>query len=77
MIEGLPWARFNLVVDETGAVVDVRPLESGHKAAERAVLDAVRTWRFEPCLLDGQPVGVMYTLKVDFAVSGYPRITLW
>lgn len=54
-----------LVVTETGGVEDVKILE-GHPLLDRAVIDAVRTWRFTPGTLDGKPVRVVRKLKFPF-----------
>jgi protein TonB len=33
-------------------------------------LDAVRTWRYRPYLLDGEPVEVETTVSVTFTLGG-------
>ena len=37
---------------------------------QRVALEAVDEWEFEPCLLDGEPVGVIYSIVIDFDMSG-------
>jgi TonB family protein len=40
---------------------------------EKAALDAVRLWEYEPGTLDGQPADFLFTVRVDFSVgSGNP-----
>ena len=36
---------------------------------EKAAIDAVRQWRYEPALLQGQPVDVYFTVSVRFALD--------
>lgn len=51
------WVRVSFVVDENGAVVD--PIihdSSGLKAFEKSALKAVKQWRYEPAMLNGEPV---------------------
>lgn len=52
--DGVP--RLPLVLQMTG----------GGPAMESVALEALRQWRFEPAKLAGQPVGVYYTLTVNF-----------
>jgi protein TonB len=33
-------------------------------------LDAVKTWRYKPYLLDGEPVDVETTVSVNFSLGG-------
>lgn len=53
------------VVGETGQVEDVKILE-GHPLLDRAVVEAVRAWRFTPGTLDGKPVRVVRKMKIPF-----------
>jgi protein TonB len=48
-----------------GAVVDARALRSV-PLLDAAALQAVRQWRYTPTRLDGQPVGVIMTVTVNF-----------
>ena len=48
-----------------GTVLDVRPV-SGPDALTPAAVDAVKWWRFQPYLVNGQAVQVKTTLAVDF-----------
>jgi protein TonB len=36
----------------------------------QAALDAVKTWRYRPYLLDGEPVEVQTTVDVAFTLGG-------
>jgi protein TonB len=58
-----------VVLDATigrdGTVLDVRPI-SGPGELTPAAVDAVKWWRFQPYLVNGQAVQVKTRLAVDF-----------
>ena len=54
-------------VTERGQVQDVAVLGNPPNDLERAVRRAVRDWRFEPVLYDGQPMAVRSSTRVNFA----------
>ncbi len=56
-------------ISKTGAIENSRAV-SGPAMLRQAALDAVRTWRFRPYLLDGQPVEVDTTVNVVFSLGG-------
>ena len=56
------------VIDRDGAVQDVRVLRSV-PLLDAAALEAVRQWRFTPTLLNGQPIPVVMTVTVSFALN--------
>jgi TonB family protein len=43
---------------------------SGPSVLQKPALDAVRTWRYRPYLLNGSPVEVMTTINVIFTLGG-------
>jgi len=51
------------VISAKGDVVSARIVRS-NPAADRAVLDALRRWKYRPALLDGRPVPVHLTVTV-------------
>jgi protein TonB len=53
------------VVSAEGAVTQVK-FVSGPEALSLAAIDAVRWWRYEPYLVNGQPAAVETTVAVDF-----------
>jgi TonB family protein len=53
------------VVSKQGAVTQMR-FVSGPDALSQAAMDAVRWWRYEPYLVDGQAATVETTVAVDF-----------
>jgi len=54
-------------IDTRGRVAEARVL-SGHPLLDGAALDAVRQWRYRPTLLNGQPISVIMTVTVRFAL---------
>lgn len=58
------------VIDETGAVRDVKVLESPHEALGQAAIDAVRQWRFDPARnAAGKPVAVNWKITLAFKLQ--------
>ena len=55
-------------VNAEGAVTQVKTV-SGPEALALAATDAVRWWRYEPYLVNGQPVPVETTITVNFRLS--------
>ena len=56
-----------IVIDGAGAVRDGRVVRSV-PLLDQAALDAVRQWRFEPTLLNGQAIPVSMTITINFAL---------
>ena len=52
-------------IDKTGQVVGIAVL-SGHPLLIDAAVEAVRQWRYNPILLNGQPVDAVTTVTVNF-----------
>lgn len=55
----------NVVVAPDGTVENVRPL-SGPEDLRQTAMDAVRWWKFQPYLVDGNPTQVETTVAIDF-----------
>ena len=55
----------NVVIGRDGTVIDQHPLGT-NDAMSRAAMDAVRSWRFQPYRVKGEPVEVETTLAVGF-----------
>ncbi len=53
------------VITPEGKIADLEVI-SGPKAFQRAAYDAVKTWKYKPFLLDGQPVEVQTEIGVMF-----------
>jgi len=58
----------DIVVGVDGAVTQVK-FVSGPEALSQAAMDAVRWWRFEPYLVNGQPTAVETTLLLNFRLA--------
>ena len=58
-------ALVRVVIGRDGLVIDQHPV-SGPPAMQRAAMDAVRSWRFQPYRVEGSPVEVETTLAVEF-----------
>ncbi|MAT84713.1 MAG: hypothetical protein CMD39_10545 [Gammaproteobacteria bacterium] len=56
----------HMTVTETGDVRDVEVLGTPREYFERAAVQAVRNWRFEPVIENGQPIPVRVAVKVTF-----------
>lgn len=54
------------VVDRDGCVQEVRVVESVQEDLDRAAVDAVKRWTFQPATHQGQPVSADTTLAVSF-----------
>ena len=59
----------DVTISTTGEVEDLKVV-SGPAMLQEAAMDAVRTWRYRPYLLNGQPVEVQTTVNVIFALGG-------
>ncbi len=61
--------RLQAVVSRSGTIKDLQVL-SGHPLLVKAALDAVQRWRYQPTLLNGEPVEVITTIEVNFSLTG-------
>lgn len=70
--DNLPGDRSRVLVlfrlSEAGTVIDVRAT-GGSEKAQKSALNVVRTWRFKPTLLKGQPIQMQSGSVVDFSSS--------
>lgn len=58
----------DIVVNRAGAVTELKYL-SGPEALSFAATDAVRWWRYQPYLVNGQPTAVETTVAVNFRLT--------
>jgi TonB family protein len=58
-----------VTVTATGEIGEMR-IESGPPPLQRAALDAVKTWRYKPYLLNGEAVQVESQVNVVFSLGG-------
>jgi protein TonB len=56
------------VLSTAGTVEDLKVV-SGHPLLVGAALDAVKTWRYQPTLLNGEPVEVLTEIDVNFKLG--------
>lgn len=52
-------------VDTRGHVKNVKVLR-GHPLFDEAAMAAVKQWRYQPLLLNGEPTGFILTVTVNF-----------
>jgi protein TonB len=56
-------------ISKTGEIQNLHVV-SGPTMLRQPALDAVKTWRYKPYLLDGEPVEVETTVSVNFSLGG-------
>jgi protein TonB len=56
------------IISKAGTIENLRVV-SGPPILEQAAIDAVKTWRYRPYLLDGEPVEVETTVNVIFTLG--------
>jgi TonB family protein len=56
----------NVLISETGAVLDAKVVTSAHPILDQAAVDAVKQWTFEPASKKGVKVKVWYPVKMAF-----------
>lgn len=70
------WVDMIYTVDKDGTTRDHFVYYSSHKAFTKASINAVRMWRYEPMLINGNPVavnGIKARLKFDFEALEYDK----
>lgn len=63
--------RLHVIIAKDGKIKQLE-IVSGHPLLQQAALDAVRQWRYQPTLLNGNPVEVDTTIDVIFALNEGP-----
>jgi protein TonB len=56
------------IIGIDGAIKDLKVL-SGHPFLAQAAIDAVKTWRYQPTLLNSEPVDVLTEIDVKFTLG--------
>ncbi len=56
-------------ISKTGTIENLHVI-SGHSMLQQAAIDAVRTWKYRPYLLNGEPVEVETEINVVFNLGG-------
>ncbi len=57
--------RLSAIIGADGRIRELR-ITNGHPLLTQAAIDAVRQWRYQPTLLNGEPVEVITTIEVYF-----------
>jgi periplasmic protein TonB len=60
--------RLHAIIGKDGTVQQLEVM-NGHPLLQQAALDAVRQWRYQPTLLNGEPVDVDTTIDVIFSLN--------
>lgn len=60
--------RLQAIIAKDGSVIQLEVL-AGHPLLVQAALDAVRQWRYQPTLLNGEPVEVVTMVDVVFSLG--------
>jgi protein TonB len=60
--------RLQAIIAKDGTIQSLEVV-SGHPLLVQSALDAVRQWRYQPTLLNGEPVEVSTTVDVIFTLS--------
>lgn len=60
--------RLEAIINKQGMMESLKAT-SGHPLLVEAALDAVKLWRYQPTILNGEPVEVATTIEVNFTLS--------
>jgi protein TonB len=60
--------RLEAIISKDGSIQDLRVL-NGHPLLVKSALEAVQRWRYQPTLLNGEPVEVVTEVDVNFTLS--------
>jgi TonB family protein len=56
----------SVIVDPSGHTRDIHIVRSLGLGLDEKAVEAVRRWRFDPAIKDGQPVAVLVNIEVKF-----------
>ena len=60
--------RMHAIIAKDGSIKNLEVI-SGHPTLVDAALEAVRQWRYQPTMIEGQPVEIDTTIDVIFALN--------
>jgi protein TonB len=60
--------KLEAIISKDGTIQDLKVL-SGHPLLVKSAIDAVQRWRYQPTLLNGEPVEVVTEIDVNFALA--------
>lgn len=58
------------VIDKNGLITQPKVIRSVSEQLDRAALDAVRQWEYQPATLNGSPVAVYGIIELSFTLDG-------
>jgi len=59
----------DVTVSKEGVIENLRVVKSPVESLSKSALDAVRTWRYRPYLLNGEPIAVETTVNVTYCLE--------
>jgi protein TonB len=59
---------FEAIISTAGTIEELTVLK-GHPLLVKAAFEAVRQWRYQPTLLNGQPIEVVTEITVNFKLA--------
>jgi len=57
------------IISKTGTITNLQVI-SGPEMLRASAVDAVKTWRYKPYILNGEPTEVDTTVSVNFNMGG-------
>jgi len=57
------------LIGRDGKVRDLSVVSAGDESLVKSALDAARTWKYSPYLVNGKPVEVFTTITIHFAAG--------
>jgi hypothetical protein len=64
------WGLYKVCVDYDGAVFKMNTIKTAGGELDAAWSTAIRTWRFTPYAVQGQPTAFCYPLRIEMRVEG-------
>jgi TonB family protein len=58
------------IINKDGSITRLRVVKSLRKDYDQSALTAVKTWKYKPYLLNGEPVAVETTINVNYNIGG-------
>jgi TonB family protein len=55
--------------DEQGDIVEVKISKSPHELLSKAAIDAVKQWKYEPMIIKGKPMAIIFTVTMTFKLK--------
>ncbi|PYV20551.1 MAG: energy transducer TonB, partial [Acidobacteria bacterium] len=60
--------RLEAIISKDGTIQDLKVIQ-GHPLLVKAALEAVQRWRYQPTLLNGDPVEVVTEIDVNYTLA--------